>query len=396
MVATTSQPPTIAPAASSAPRGDVVFTFSYMTWQGAAQRDFFMPEDRMAQSLLAHERVRGLLIGDTFRSLPVKLVRDRLNAPVALPDRERTGLLQPVRLRRDHPVSIRGVERAFADYDRALRRKAEQLGLEDPVVITAHPLLAGFADLNWARAVTFYAVDDWSMSPPYKRWWAAYEEAYRRIRERGLRIGAVSPGLREKLASGSASVVVPNGLEPSEWVGEPTPPAWLAGLPRPLLVYLGTLDARLNVRWLAELAAALPQATVLLAGPVGDARGLEPLRAIPNVQIRPGLGRREYAGLLRSADVGLIPHVRSPLTESIEPQKIYEYLAGGLPVVATDLPPVRGIDPRVLLVPEHDDFAEAVGSAWANGRAAEDQRLRFVDANSWRARHDRLVELALS
>ncbi len=356
-----------------------------------------MPEDRLAQSLLADNRVRHLLVADTLRRLPVKLARG-LAAPAEgrFLGSERAHLVQPVRLWRAQPTSLRAVERSIAGYDRTLRRAAERAGLENPVVITANPLVAGFADLSWARAVTFYAVDDWTMSRPYRRWWTVYYEAYQRMRERGTRIAAVSAGLRERLAAPGEGVIVPNGLEPAEWVDEASPPPWARATESPLLVYAGTLDTRLDVEAIAQTADALPHARIVLVGPIADSRPLDALRTAPNVEVQRALGRSEYAGLLRTADVGLIPHVRSKLTATVEPQKVYEYLAGGLPVVATDLPPIRGIDRRVRLVPEVGAFSREVGYALLGGRASEEERLAFVRGNSWRARHNSLIELAVA
>lgn len=377
--------------------GDVVFTFSYVSWQAAAQRGWFMPEDRLARSLPTHESVRRVLVCDRVRSLPLKLLRDRLSrGGEPFPVGERAGLLAPVRLRRTDPASPRGVARAFAAYDRKMERAATRMGLEAPVVITTHPLLAGFAELSWARAVTYFAVDDWAAHPGYRRWWPAYRESYKRMRERARRVASVTGALLERLAPTAPGVVVPNGLEPAEWIGAFDPPSSLAALPRPLLLYVGALDARLDVRWLSQTARAFPGGTLALVGPLVDGVHLEPLRSEPNITIRSPLPRRELAGLIRCADAGLIPHRCSPLTEAMSPLKLYEYLGGGLPVAATDLEPMRGIDPRVLLVPEGGDFAGAVRSALTLGRADEQERGTFVQANSWRSRHDTLLRFALA
>ena len=59
--------------------------------------------------------------------------------------------------------------------------------MDRPAVITAHPVLAGFGRFEWARSVTYYAWDDWSASVPHQRWWDAYEESFRRLRETGSR-----------------------------------------------------------------------------------------------------------------------------------------------------------------------------------------------------------------
>ncbi len=376
--------------------GEVVFAFSYLSWGAAARRGWFGTEDRLARGLVTHEQVRRVLICDRARSLPLKLLRDRLTYDAApFPADERRQLLAPVRLRRSDPAALNSVARAFASYGRAMERGARRMGLKDPVVITTHPLVAGFAELSWARAVTYYALDEWTAHPAYSRWWAAYRESYRCIRERGHRVAAVSAALLRSLTPTGASRVVPNGLEPAEWLDQPTSSQSSANCRGPLLVYAGSLDARLDVEWLRQTARAMPQATLALVGPLVDAAHLQPLRGEPNVAIRAPLARAELTTLIRSADVGLIPHRRSPLTDAMSPLKLYEYLAGGLPVAATDLEPMRGVDHRVVLVGEGGDFPAAVRAAHALGRAPERERRAFVRANSWRSRHEALLELAL-
>ncbi len=424
--------------------GEVVFAFSYLSWGAAARRGWFGTEDRLARGLVTHEQVQRVLICDRARSLPLKLLRDGLARDAApFPADERRQLLAPVRLRRSDPTALNSVARAFAAYGRAMERGAQRMGLKDPVVITTHPLVAGFAELSWARAVTYYALDEWTAHPAYSRWWAAYRESYRCIRERGHRVATVSAALLRSLMPTGASRVVPNGLEPAEWLEQPSSSqpsadhrasgsadhraqlsadhraqlsadhraqlsadhrAQLSADHRaqssadrrgPLLVYAGSLDARLDVEWLRQTARAMPQATLALVGPLVDAAHLQPLRGEPNVAIRASLARAELAALIRGADVGLIPHRRSSLTDAMSPLKLYEYLAGGLPVAATDLEPMRGIDDRVVLVGEGGDFPAAVRAAHALGRARESERRAFVHANSWRSRHDALLELAL-
>lgn len=380
---------------------DVVFVFSYVTWQAAARRGWFMPEDRLARALVTHPRVRRVLVCEHMRSLPIRLARDLAELPLGrerteFPASERAQLLRPARLRRRDPVSLRGVARMAGAWDRALARAVTRMGMREPVAIVNHPLLAGFGELRWARAVTFYASDDWAAYPPHRRWWPAYQESFAALRVRRRRVVSVSQTLRERLAPTGPSAVVPNGLEPSEWIGDPTPPAWQRDMLRPLLLYVGSLDARLDVPGVAAIARALPQATVVLAGPLLDPAHLSPLRAEPNVEIHPALPRAAVAGLIRVADVGLIPHVRSALTEAMSPLKLYEYLAGGLPVVGADLAPLRGVDPRVLLVGDSAGYPAAIGRALALGPAPEDERLTFVQTNSWAARHERLLDLALA
>jgi teichuronic acid biosynthesis glycosyltransferase TuaH len=260
-------------------------------------------------------------------------------------------------------------------------------------LITTHPLIPGFAGLDWCDSVTYYAYDDLAASPPLRRWWPAFEESYRRVRERGHRVVAVSDAIIERINPRGPHAVIPNGVDPSEWRTPGPAPDWFAKLPGPRLLYVGSLESRIDVDQLRRAARAYPSASMAIAGPMLDPGHFAALREEPNVHLRPPVGRAELVALVHAADVCLLPHVSNALTQAMSPLKLYEYLAGGAPVAALDLPPVRDISPRVLITKE---LAEGIERALELGRAGDAERWSFAEANSWRSRQERIVELALT
>jgi teichuronic acid biosynthesis glycosyltransferase TuaH len=370
---------------------DVFFSFAYASWGTAVARGMCFSEDRLVETLMRDPAVGRLMVAETPRSMPIKLLRDRLSPPPPFPGGRAT-LYSPLRLRRADPGGIGAAERAFARWDARAERAAARRGLERPVVITTHPLIAGFAPLEWASSVTFYAYDDLAESPPLRRLWPAYEEAYRRVREEGRAVVAVSPAILEKVRPTGPGAVVPNGVDPAEWAAPGMLPPWFAALPGPRLLYVGSLESRIDVGALARAARLRPEASFVMVGPLLEAAPFEELRSLPNVTIRPPIGRAEVVALVGAADACLIPHVRNPLTEAMSPLKLYEYLAGGAPVAALDLPPIRGVSERVVI---RDDLDQAIDGALALGRAGEAERLDFAAANSWEIRQRRIVEIAL-
>ncbi|HEU5252498.1 MAG TPA: glycosyltransferase [Solirubrobacterales bacterium] len=371
---------------------DVVFSFAYASWGTAVARGMCFSEDRLVETLLAHPEVRRLLVAETPRSLPLKLARRVLQPPPPFPADGRASLYGPTRLRRHDPAGVRAIERGFRRWDAQLRRVADRRGLERPALITTHPLVAGFAPLEWASSVTFYAYDDLAESEPLRRLWPAYREAYRRVRESGRAVAAVSPAILETIQPSGPSAVVPNGVDPGEWAAPGPAPEWFAELPGPRLLYVGSLESRVDVTAIAAAAAALPDASFALVGPVLDEAHFEPLRGLANVRFQPPAPREEVVALVAAADACLIPHVDSPLTRSMSPLKLYEYLAGGAPVAALDLPSLRDVSPRVQI---RDDLTEAIEAALAQGRASDEERQAFAQANSWRERQETIVQMAL-
>jgi glycosyltransferase involved in cell wall biosynthesis len=377
-------------------RHDVVFTFYREAWADALRREMYMPGDRLLATLMNSENVRSLVVANPYRSAPIQWARRLMGKrPAPFADDSRRTLIEPRRLRRFDPTSVRALERAYASYDRALERAASRVGASQPLVVTTSPFVAGFAPLRWAGRVTFYVWDDWASGLPLRRWWPAYEEAYARVRHSGRGVVTVSQTIVDRIRPTGPSAVVPNGVVPDEWRSPPEAPSWFAALPSPRILYVGVLDDRLDVPALREIAARFSQGTVVLLGPIGDQRALDPLYSVPNVRIEPPVGREEVASVVHAAEACVMPHRRMQITAAMSPLKLYEYLAGGRPVAATDLPPVRAVDPRIVRVRDGESFADGVAEALERGPLTDADRLAFIEANSWQRRHEDLLRIAV-
>src|SRR5262249_42700650 len=150
-------------------------------------------------------------------------------------------LVEPRRLRRRDPTTVRALERVYDAYDRILGGTAANLGTDRPAVITTNPFVAGFSPLRWAGRVTFYAWDHWPSGFPVRRWWTAYEEAFARIRDSGRAVVGVSQAILDHIRPTGPWALVPNGVVPEEWRQPGRPPTWFAELRSPKILYVGVL-----------------------------------------------------------------------------------------------------------------------------------------------------------
>lgn len=376
---------------------DVVFTLGFNSWSSAAAAGFSFPEERLAAALVDDPRVEHLLVCDPLRSAARKLARailGRSGSPfIPTATAAHHG---PVRLRRADPVEAADVERVYQRYERGIRRAAVRQGLKRPVIVTGNPLLAGFGDFAWAGPITYYAWDDWTASEPLRRWWPVYEQAFARLRDQRRGVVAVSDAIIERIAPTGPHAIVRNGIDPAEWARLPAPPRWFSELPGPRLLYVGSLESRLDIGQITRLAGAFRAGSIALVGRMHDPAHFAPLRVLPNVVIHPAVARTDVPALVGHADVGIIPHVRSRLTEAMSPLKLYEYLAGGRPVAAVELPGIVGVSDRVFIASLGGDLVTATRRALAAGPASEHERMAFVAENSWARRFDALLELALT
>jgi glycosyltransferase involved in cell wall biosynthesis len=160
-------------------------------------------------------------------------------------------------------------------------------------------------------------------------------------------------------------------------------------------VFTGAIvTTKLDLGLLVELARLRRDWSFALVGPVGpgDPRAdVSTLAAEPNVHLLGARAYRDLPAVLRAADAGLIPYARNALTASIFPMKVYEYLAAGLPVVATPLPALAGVG-EVITAPDAAGIARALEEALADDTAERRaERSRAAAAHSW---DRRLEEIA--
>jgi hypothetical protein len=98
---------------------------------------------------------------------------------------------------------------------------------------------------------------------------------------------------------------------------------------------------------------------------------------------------------VQAFDVGIIPYTISPWTRSVDPLKLLEYLAAGIPVVSTALPEVDKYRGAVRIADTSSDFIAGTRAAIAeSGDACIDARRAVAREHTWARRADQLMRIA--
>jgi glycosyltransferase involved in cell wall biosynthesis len=281
-----------------------------------------------------------------------------------------------------------------------VRRATRRLGLERPILWAYVPQAEVLIDALDPDLVVYHCVDDIAAQERIDT--ASFRAAEARFAARADLVLASAPALAKRLRTISGNVLDAPNVADTELFSRalvPSPPAPLdpamVALPAPRIAFTGAIVAiKLDLEMLAELAELRRGWSFALVGPIGPGEPNADISALtrePNIHL---LGPRSYTELpdiLRAADAGLIPYRRNTLTESIFPMKVYEYLAAGLPVVATPLPALADVT-EVATAPGAQGIAELLDEALAEDspeRRAE--RSRTAASHSW---DQRLEEIA--
>lgn len=169
-------------------------------------------------------------------------------------------------------------------------------------------------------------------------------------------------------------------------------------------VYTGGLLAWKGVEVLIDAARDLPDVVVLIAG--GMDAHVRALRAraagLANVRLDGFQPPQIVASYLAAADMGIVPNRSSPAISAryTSPLKVFEAMAAGLPLVASDLPSLRELlthGEDALMVAPDDPAALAAGIRLLADdpglRAGMSERMRQrAPVHTWDARAHRLLD----
>lgn len=123
---------------------------------------------------------------------------------------------------------------------------------------------------------------------------------------------------------------------------------------RPRIGFFGIIREWFDAGLLRYVAFQRPRFEFCLIGGHSE-EVFEPLKDLRNVHL---MGYKDYSVLpryLHHFDVTIIPFVINDLIRSTNPIKVYEYLAGGKSVVATDIPEIENM-PFVYISKSPEDF----------------------------------------
>jgi glycosyltransferase involved in cell wall biosynthesis len=184
---------------------------------------------------------------------------------------------------------------------------------------------------------------------------------------------------------------MPNATDPAKLgdaaIDGPVAPR-LADLPRPIIGYVGQVADKMDYGLIGQLARARPNWSFVFVGPVWSSKQeqVAALQALGNVHFFGKCPFDQLVHYLRGFDVCTLPHAISPLTRSMDPIKLYDYLASGKPIVSTAVAGVERFSDVVYVGHTLEEFLACLGMALQEDSNVRERRLRYAQENTWQQR----------
>lgn len=263
-------------------------------------------------------------------------------------------------------------------------------GRKEYLLWLAHPLLApALSGLSPALTV-FDAIDNFLEHPQFSRLKGTLRRNYEQIAQKAdLILTTAEDGPTPWRRTDAPVHHVANGVDVSAFRGPFPEPEALAAIPKPRLGYVGVLQERLDAELTMAMAKRFPEASFVFVGPIfGDPAYFAALQALPNVYFLGPVPYRDVPAYMSHLDVCLLPHCQNAFTASMNPLKLYEYLAAGRPIVSTPVPPAERFTDVIHVAGTVEAFATAIKQALAESQDSEARRRRqtFARSHDWNLR----------
>jgi teichuronic acid biosynthesis glycosyltransferase TuaH len=372
---------------------DLIF-ISLENWDGVWRRNQFL----CAEWLRRFPGMRLLFVGrfrDVSHSLRSGDTRI-LSQPAVQKISDLPGLtvLNPLKLLPNSLAASRWVNQRMLLAE--IRRASRRAGLRAPLLWINDHCAAPLVGKLGERAVVYDVTDDWTLMPSIP----APERMRIRTSDTVLckkadLVVVCSEALERSRKPLCRRIVrIPNGVDACRYGRTLEPVGARCKDEAKTFGYVGTLHGdRLDLNLVTDLAQRRPNDRVVLCGP-SHLTGAEVLRlkAFSNIELKPELDYKDVPQELGNFDVCILPHRCTPFTESLNPIKLWEYLASGKPVAATPVAGFRDYGHLFHLGKEEGFLAACESAVREDGRLSA-VRMREAARHSWKSRADDLLEI---
>lgn len=270
-------------------------------------------------------------------------------------------------------------------YRYSITRELRRLGMSaEPMLWVYGPHVAPWIRRIPRRMLVYHCVDRWSAFKGYDPELMVNSEA--ELCRAADVVIASAEDLAERCRRYTDNVhYVPHGVDHVHFAAalEPGPiPGDLADIPEPRVGFFGLIHEWVDIDLIGRLADRLPYSFVLLGTSNQEIRTLTSRTNVFH------LGRKPYAQLpayARGFAAAIIPFRITELTQSVNPIKLREYAAAGLPIVSSTLPEVRRCEDIAVCADSDEEWIHALQAAVARGAdlATRQRQSQSVSGQDW-------------
>lgn len=274
--------------------------------------------------------------------------------------------------------------------------RLKKAGFGEPDVLwCAGPVALGLLDLVPHRVSCFRLADRLDQ---FSRIPAGIRELQRELVKRVDLVFATSRELVDwaRRVKGDQVHYLPNGVNDFFFAGGEDRPTDFPADGRPVVVFVGTVDSWFDIDTLEYAVENLKGLHFLVIGSVKDKYILKKMDILSKKDNFTWQGGRDHwliPAYLGHCAVGIIPFHLNELTHAVNPIKYYEYLACGLPVVASKMRELVELQGPLFVYEGREGFCEALERAVKSRSEGTAHLVDYARGHTWESRFEQVLKM---
>jgi glycosyltransferase involved in cell wall biosynthesis len=278
-----------------------------------------------------------------------------------------------------------------------------KLNIKDPIIWLSRPEMVDYIGKFNERFIIYHVVDEY----------LAYEGVNKKQRKeiwnkekvllkKADLVIVVSKNLLEsKKRFNKNTYLVPNAVDFESYSKSLSfikkLPADIAKLKKPLIGYSGRIGSKLDFNLLYDMADSHPEWSLVFVGVVDNRyceESIEMMKSLKNVYFLGFKNIGILAEYINAFDICILPYLINEHSKNINPLKLYDYLALGKPIVATDIVEVHNFKEVVKIALSKEEFICHIKEALNENNAnLMQKRILLASQNTWDDRIKQINEL---
>ena len=302
-------------------------------------------------------------------------------------------------------------------------KAASKLGFKDAIILNYNPLNTDYLKLFKNNKKYFDAVDNWSNNSIFKKYKNLLDRNYKKIVTNSNHVFTVSDKLKDDLEKISYCIqktdtamvcvnvknditFISNGVDLSHYKNPVLSERLEKNIKeirknyKKIVGYIGVIKTdRIDIDLLEFIVKNNPNFLFLIAGPIHGNFDIAKFKKYSNINFIGEIKYEEMPYLYEQFDVCIIPHLVNDFIKSMDPKKLYEYLASGKPIVTTEVSGVEKFKNYIKVVKNKEDFSTEINNIINDPESFKEDKIQerrlLVNEYGWEKKVDEMLKFML-
>jgi len=261
-----------------------------------------------------------------------------------------------------------------------VKSRIKKLNFQKPILFTSSPVVADLIGNLNERISVYLCLDDYTL---FKGAFNSLLELENKILAKADVVFSVSDSLlKSRVPKSGRNYFLPQGVDLNHF-------HYVNNLVKPkdsfkssVIGFFGLISNWVDIDLIIKCAKTYPQYSFLIIGKAEQ--NIDKLIQLPNLEYLGEIPYKELPAYAKIFDVGLIPFKVNDLTIAVNPIKLIEYFALGIPVLSTNLPEVKKFRDLVLVANSDEEFVKFLPLAVGDNKIDRNElRISKAKDYSW-------------